>query len=386
MSNFKGFDVLDFFILLIRNKKFLIITFVSSMIFSYLTIYFLVEEKFDSIGVIIPAESNDMSGISTLMKSFSNLPISIPGLSSAESTTDIYTTIIYSRSFIKKIIFKFNLKRDYKEDDFDKLIKAVRNNISAGEDDNNAYEITVRANSRQKSADMVNYIIDELNKSLIQLNTAAARENRMFLEKRYFDIKQKLEKSEEVLVKFQKTSGIIFAEQQAKSTLEAYTKLEAEVASKEIEFSILQKLFGEKSPQAQQAKMLYEEYKNKINSLKRGKDSSELLLSIDNLPEKAMNYLKYFSDIEINKTLMQFIIPLLEQAKFEEQKSIPIIQIIDKGEPPVKKSYPQRALFSLFISLALIIFIIIFIILKERIKNSQNEKIKYIVNNLWLFR
>jgi len=386
MSNFKGFDVLDFFILLIRNKKFLIITFVSSMIFSYLTIYFLVEEKFDSIGVIIPAESNDMSGISSLMKSFSNLPISIPGLSSAESTTDIYTTIIYSRSFIKKIIFKFNLKRDYKEDDFDKLIKAVRNNISAGEDDNNAYEITVRANSRQKSADMVNYIIDELNKSLIQLNTAAARENRMFLEKRYFDIKQKLEKSEEVLVKFQKTSGIIFAEQQAKSTLEAYTKLEAEVASKEIEFSILQKLFGEKSPQAQQAKMLYEEYKNKINSLKRGKDSSELLLSIDNLPEKAMNYLKYFSDIEINKTLMQFIIPLLEQAKFEEQKSIPIIQIIDKGEPPVKKSYPQRALFSLFISLALIIFIIIFIMLKERIKNSQNEKIKYIVNNLWLFR
>lgn len=92
-----------------------------------------VPEKFDSTALIIPAEGNDVTGISSVMKSFSNLPISIPGLSGSEGTTDIYTTLIYSRTSIKNLVEKFDLKKEYVKDNIDETIKAVRKDIKADE-------------------------------------------------------------------------------------------------------------------------------------------------------------------------------------------------------------------------------------------------------------
>ena len=386
MAEYKGFDILDYFVLIVKWKKFLLATFVIAMVLTYLSVFFLIDERYDSTALIIPAENSDLSGISSLMKSFSNLPISIPGLSGSESPTDIYTTIIYSRTSIVDLIEKFDLQTEYKSNNIDETIKVVRNDIYADETDEGAYEVTVRASSPKKAATMTNYIVEKLNSTLIKLNTTKAKENRIFLENRYTEIKNNLVKSQDSLVKFQKISGLIFAEEQAKTSIEAYTKLESEVITKQIELSILTKIFGENSPRTQEAKIAADEYRNKIEKMKRGKDKSELLLPIDNLPQKAMNYLRYYSEVEINKTLMEFIIPLYEQSKFEEQKSIPYIQIIDKGVAPIKKSFPPRTLLTILVTLFILIFIFIILIIKEKIKNTENEKVKYITKNVFHFR
>ncbi len=79
-------------------------TFLISIVVVYLSIFFLIDERYDSSALIIPAENTDVSGISSLVKSFSKLPVSIPGLSGSETTTDIFTTIIYSRTSIVDLI------------------------------------------------------------------------------------------------------------------------------------------------------------------------------------------------------------------------------------------------------------------------------------------
>ena len=60
------------------------------MVLTYLSVFFLIDERYDSIALIIPAENSDLSGISSLMKSFSNLPISVPGLSGSEINGYLY--------------------------------------------------------------------------------------------------------------------------------------------------------------------------------------------------------------------------------------------------------------------------------------------------------
>ena len=386
MAEYRGFDILDYIVLIVKWKKFFLVTFLISVVVVYLSIFFLIDERYDSSALIIPAENTDVSGISSLVKSFSKLPVSIPGLSGSETTTDIFTTIIYSRTSIVDLINKFDLLKEYKADNIDETIKIVSKDIDADETDKGAYKITVRASSAKKAADMTNYIVKKLNSTLIELNTAKAKENRLFLENRYTEIKNNLFNSEDSLVKFEKMSGLIFAEDQAKTSVEAYTKLESEVASKQIEVSILTKIFGENSPQVQQAKIAAEEYKNKIENLKSGKDKSDLLLPIDNLPQKAMDYLRYYSEVEINKTLMEFIVPLYEQSKFEEQKSIPYIQVIDKGVAPAKKSFPPRILLTAIITLFILMFSFIFIIIREKIIHTENDKVKFITRNIFHFR
>ena len=385
MTENNNFEFIDYFVLIVKWKKFLVVSFLLSLIIGYLVIFFFIDEKYDSTALIIPAEGGDVTGISSIMKSFTNLPINVPGLSSSKGTTDIYTTIIYSRKSLQELIDKFNLMQEYDDENIDATIKALKSDITADETEKGAYEITVRSSSAKKAADMTNFLIDKLNSTLIDLNTTKARENRIFLQKRYEDVRSNLLASQDSLVKYQRKSGIIFAEEQAKSSIEAYAKLESEMLVKEIEVKVLTKLFGEDSPQTQQADIAFSEFQNKFMKLKSGEEKSELLLPIKNLPEKAMTYLRYYSDVEINKKLMEFILPLYEQSKFEEQKSIPFIQIIDRGSIPVKKSFPPRILFALLLAVFITSTLLSVIILREKIKNSENLKVKFIADNVFKF-
>ncbi|MBK7866129.1 MAG: hypothetical protein IPJ75_03550 [Ignavibacteriales bacterium] len=49
--------------------------------------------------------------------------------------------------------------------------------------------------------------------------------------------------------------------------------------------------------------------------------------------------------------MLEFLLPVYEQAKFDEQKDIPVILSIDKAVPSDKKVYPPRMVYAILISL-----------------------------------
>jgi capsule polysaccharide export protein KpsE/RkpR len=287
---------------------------------------------------------------------------------------------------MERLIEKFGLYKEYDFSTMEETIKEAKSNVFAEETKDNAYGITVRASSPQKAADMANFIVDQLNKTIIEMNVRKSKENKEFLATRYAEIKNNLKISEDSLTRFQQMSGILMAEDQTKASIEAYTKMEADLAAKQIELSIVKKLYGENSPQSQNTKIAVSEFGNRLNQIKNGSDNSNLLLSIKNLPSKGMKYLRLFRDVKIGQAMLEIIIPLYEQARFEEQKNIPFLQIIDNAVAPEKKAYPKRFTITLILT-ALTIFIMIFIIvLREVAANSADPKVKFIWNNILSFR
>ncbi|MBK7105834.1 MAG: hypothetical protein IPH62_11180 [Ignavibacteriae bacterium] len=386
MSESRGLDLLDYLVFILKWKKLLISLTIFTIIFSYVTIYFLIDEQFESTSVVITSENENTSGLGSLMKSFSNLPIGIPGLSSSGADTDLFTTIIYSRTNLLKIIDRFDLYKAYKEKTMEETIKVLAGIINAEETKEGAYEIKIRDKSPQKAADMVNYIVKQLNETLIELNIAKAKDNRLFMEKRYEEIKSSLKIAEDSLVIYQKNSGILLAEDQLQASFEAYTKLEAELASKQVEYNILKKLYGENSPQIEAAKISLEEYQIKLNKIKNGKDGSNLILSLTNLPQKSMTYLRFYRDVEIYNAMLEFIIPVYEQSRFDEQKNIPLLQVIDKGIPAEKKAFPQRALLSILITVIVLLMVLFIIIIRELLDKTTNDKVLLIKNEIFKFK
>ena len=385
MTENRGLSFFDYIIIILKWKKFLFILALIIAIISYAGIYFLIHPQYDSTALIVPSEQDQMGGISSLLKNFSNLPISVPGLKKSTGT-DIYNTIIYSRTSMERLIEKFGLYKEYDFSTMEETIKEAKSNVFAEETKDNAYGITVRASSPQKAADMANFIVDQLNKTIIEMNVRKSKENKEFLATRYAEIKNNLKISEDSLTRYQQMSGILMAEDQTKASIEAYTKMEADLAAKQIELSIVKKLYGENSPQSQNTKIAVSEFENRLNQIKNGSDNSNLLLSIKNLPSKGMKYLRLFRDVKIGQAMLEIIIPLYEQARFEEQKNIPFLQIIDNAVAPEKKSYPKRFTITLILT-ALTIFIMIFIIvLREVAANSSDPKVKFIWNNILSFR
>ncbi|MFC2094633.1 GumC family protein, partial [Bacteroidota bacterium] len=360
------------------------------MIISYLGIYFLIEEQFDSSALLVPAEDASMGGIAGLIGNFgSNLPFDIGAGSSPEM--NMYNTIIYSRTNLQKIIDKFDLYKVYKlnpevKDYKKKAIKILSSNISANETELYSYELTVRSNSPQLSADIANYIIKKLNEKLIELKTQKSKSNRIFLGERVDEIRKNLNNAEDSLMIYQKESGILEPIEQFKGIVNAYTLLETELITKQIEKSILMQLKGENSPLVNNITIEVEEYERKIREIKNIGSPEGMIPALDALPEKGIIYFRLLREVEINSKILEFILPFYEQAKIEEKKDIPTLQIIDNAIPPEKKSYPPRTIITLVITFGVFIMTFFFILIKENQNWQQSEKFIFIRKNLFRWK
>ena len=385
MSQDRSIDILDLIITILKRKKLLFIITTVTFILSYLAIYIFIDEEYESTALIVPSGESTLSGFSGLMKNLKDIPLGLGGKSKS-SETDFFTTIIYSRTSLENLISKFDLQKDYNEESLNKTIKKLKDNIDAGLNTDDAYEIKLRASSPSKAADMVNYLLDYLNKTVIEYNVSKSRDNRIFIEQRYSEIISDLRKAEDSLQFYQEKSGLIEAEQQLKLILSAYSELETNMIENQLKLSLFENFYPKNSPHLELLKNQVELYRTEIKNLKSKGRENSLFLPYQSLPQKAKSFLRYYRDVEIYKTILEFIAPLYEQAKFEEQKNIPILQVIDRGRAPEKKSYPPRTVFSILFTFTMLILVIIGIVIKESFQNSQNVKVKVIAEHLSIRR
>src|SRR5271169_3614578 len=127
MADTKKIEFLDYIVLIVTWKKVLLSVFLISLVLSYLFVRFCVAKQYTATATIIPAgEANGLSGLTSLIKDFSvALPSGLSGMSK-ESEMDIYTTILFSRTSIERLIQKFDLQKSYKIRSREQAIKAIR--------------------------------------------------------------------------------------------------------------------------------------------------------------------------------------------------------------------------------------------------------------------
>lgn len=391
MEKEKKIDLLDYVVILVKYKFLFIITGILTAVLIYLAIYFFVDEKFDSSALIIPSEDSSMGPVSGMLGGFaSELPFSIGDIS-GNPVINMYNTIIYSRTNLDKIIDEFNLievyevsksKVGYRED----LRESLAGSISAGETENMAYQIEVRSIDPQLSADITNFIVEELNKKIIELRTEKSKNNREFLENRLIEITTNLNQAEDSLTRFQKNTGVLQPEVQYQGMLSAYSKLESELIEARVKLSIVEQIRGTESPQYLTLKSQIEEYEKKLTQLKSKGEPGGVLPSFSSLPDKGMSYLRLMRNVEINSSILEFMLPLYEQAKVDEKKDIPTLQVIDYAVPPPKKSYPPRLIFTILIVFGILLILYFYILLKENVNLQNSEKFIFIKKNIFSFR
>jgi capsule polysaccharide export protein KpsE/RkpR len=385
MAEDRGLDILDYLLFVVRWKKLLLSLGLAVAVLTYLGVYVLIPEEFEATATIVPAEDTSLGALSALMRNFSSLPM---GLGGAKKTTEMdrYTTIIMSRSTVEGMIDHFRLDTLYRFENREAAVKTVRKMITTTITMENAYELKVRARRPQLAADLTNYLVRRVNDKIVELNVGKSHDNRLFLEQRYAEIRQDLQRAEDSLKVFQQKYGVFEAKEQVRSTLAALTKLESEQAVKQVELALVKNVYGTSSPQYANAHVSLAEFTSKLEDLRKGRDPASLLIPIDKIPAQGLAYFRLFRRVEIGNKLLEFIIPLYEQAKFEEKKDTPILQVIDDAVPPLKKAYPQRLFLTLVITVAAMLITLLALILREVVRGSASPRVALLRAEAFRFR
>lgn len=341
-----SFSFLDFVIKLLK-KRFLIIsvTFIGAAI---ATVYaFTAVPLFMTLSSIkIPAQQG--MNVGSLLKS-SGAAASLGALSdfampSASNDLDYLVAILKSRTVIDSMLVKFDIGNELKIYNKEDLREEFKDYLVILPDfQSNLLYIGIYNKSPQKAALMTNYYVLLLNKIYTEMNSQAAKNNRVNLESRYNEISAKLKSYEDSLKNFQQKYGVYSFETQTEQGIKLAAELKSKIALKEIEIEIQSKVAGKDAPNISLLNSELDGLRRNYNTLSKGDgNGNQILLPFEKTPELGLNYYRIYRDVTIQNELAKVILPLMEQARFQEQRETPNIVVLDKGIVPEKKTKPQR--------------------------------------------
>ena len=384
------------FLLFWKSRKFIfknvIIVTLSAIIISL-----LLPKWYASKAVVLSSGAGQFNFLSSI----SPIPVADFGLSTINEDINNFIAILQSRTVKEYMVNKFNLIDRYKQRDIEYAIEAFEEKIELEVTEEGTLEITIIDRDPLIAKEMVNevlFMLDQINQSI---GMEAGKYNREFLENRININKKDLEKAELALKTFQEKTGIIDLVAQLSSTMqmsaqaynsifEAYTALYAKKIETETELAVAKTTLSNNNPTIMQLEKLLNEQTIQLDQLMIRLDEKlqyllsnispaqidtipniEFSVSFNTLPSLGLENARLIREVELQSTIQEILIPQFEQAKLEETKNIPTLQIIDKPKVALNKTKPKRSLIVIGSTIMSFLMSLIFVYTDHRTKGFR---------------
>ena len=368
----------DYAYILYKWRKLLFIN--MFIIITLATVYsFLIPEQFKATSIVmVSQDNNSMGGISSLISGSGLGAFGSQLFGMSSPSQEIIFGILNSRTALTEVINKFWLVEYYgiSDNNIDRTLKSFTGDLIFEPTENGMIEISVINEDPTMSANMANYFVHLADSINIELNIEQARNNRIFVEKRYIKNVTDLRAAEDSMYKFQKKYGIFAVPEQLEVSLKAAAEIEAQLAQQQIMVDLLNRQYGENSPLYIQMNEQLDFLKEKVKELKRSSKlsfPSNVIFPFSEVPDLIIKYYRIYREIEIQTKVMEFVLPMYEQARVEEQKSIPSLIVVDKAVPPQLKYSPKKAFIILLFAFFGFFFHLPFIFQGERLVNQESS-------------
>lgn len=365
-KNIKQAKFSDYVYILYKWRKLLFIN--MFIIITLATVYsFLIPEQFKATSIVmVSQDNNSMGGLSSLISGSGLGAFGSQLFGMSSPSQEIIFGILSSRTALTDVINKFGLVEYYgiSDNNIDRTLRSFTGDLIFEPTENGMIEISVINEDPKLSAELANYFVHLVDSINIELNIEQARNNRIFIEKRYVKNVTDLRAAEDSMYKFQKTYEIFAVPEQLEVSLKAAAEIEAQLAQQQLMADLLKRQYGENYPLYSQTNEQLDFLKEKVKELKTSSKLSFLsnvIFPFSEVPDLIIKYYRIYREIEIQTKVMEFVLPMYEQAKVEEQKSIPSLIVLDKAIPPQLKNSPKKAFIILSAFFLALFFHIVFL-------------------------
>ncbi len=335
------------------HRKFLII-FITAMFAIGSVVYALISPVIYRAQCRIFSPSSSSGGIAGFSAQLGGLSDFV-GLSGRATTSQALIGMTRANTIADAIIDRFNLMETLSTDMRDTARTIVLANLEATEDARSGIiTIAYMHEDPQTAADMANAFVDELQKKLLELSMADATQRRNFFDNQLKQANQELTEAEDIMINYQKDSGIIAFESQAQSLLSSIASLKNQIAAKNVQISSMQSYARPDNPRLRLAKSELEAMNKELKRLEEEQiraDSSRnrRILSGDmsstgQIPELGIEYQRYVRQLRFATAKYELMLRQYENARLSEANDLSTISIIDHATPPDYKYRPRRGM------------------------------------------
>ncbi len=375
-ANYEYEDEIDLFELLnkIWRRKKLIIALVLSVSLLTLILSFVMTPMYRATAKIIPLKSKSIPLV--LPSEVLNV-LGAAGIGGGDTSSNIIKAILGSRELAKNVIERTGIEKylygnlwdenkgKLKENldpheipSFDELAdKFQRKYVSVNEDrKTGVIDISTTFPKYPTLAALIaNTYIYELENILKEKSYTIAKKNRVFVEGRVENVRERLREAEEKLKEFQEKYNVVAIDKQMEEGIKLYAQLVALLSEKEVKLEVLRNVTTSDNPEVLTLEYEIKELKNKIKELEDGQRSAKvkgyilnkdrkLLIPLDTVPDLALEYVRIRREFEMQNQLYTVLMTALEKARIDEEKEDISFEVVDWAYPPRYRYKPKRKL------------------------------------------
>jgi tyrosine-protein kinase Etk/Wzc len=300
--------------------------------------------------------------------------MALPGLS---TPSDLYASILKSRIVSMAVIERNNLKKVYGAKLDELAIRELQGRTSALVKPDGIISIEYEDTDPVRAAAVTNSFAEELNRVNQENINSKAHAMREFIEQRLSETIRDLAGAEESYKNFQQIHFAVSLDDQVKAVIGAIADLRGQLVVSEIEFGVMKKSLSPSNTRYQDQEYKIEQIKDQLSKLETGDTvqtgSSFMNLPVKDTPELALELARLTRNLKIQETIFELLKQQYEQAKIQELKDTPTIQVLDKAEIPRIKSRPKRTIIAAMGGLASFGFTLIFVLMLEFVRREREK-------------
>jgi len=350
----------DYLITILQEWKKVLLFVFAAAVLSGGASYLLPKWYASSITVLPPRSQGvgSLGSLSSLLRDFA--PVGGSTRLGGQSQPVNYLAILRSRRMAETIVRRFDLVQVYgvPNGSMEETIKEFADNHGVEVLDDGSIKVETADKDSVRAAAIANAVIDELNTIAIEMGVSEARSNRMFLEKRVIDARADLTTAEEALRKYQEVKGMpLILSDDARSAASAVSELFAKRMRLDIELSVLRRTAGEDNVAYRQLSIERAEIERRLSAF----------------PQLGMEAFRLYRNLLVQQKILEFLVPLYEQARIDEQKDVPVVLVLDKAVPAERKDRPKRLLIVAVATLAALLIAISVLVVRKRVRLFIDE-------------
>lgn len=342
----------------------------------------VVPESYRARATLLPPRNDEAPGLAAML---STAGTPMLGFGSSNVSSEIFVEILRSRSMADAVIDSLGLVAEYgftrlgTEAARDAARRRLQSRTSVGNTINGVVSIEVehrtglfprfrpglRRRTAERAAGIANAYVRELDRVNVAKNTSGARSARLYLEEQLAQARDEQARMARELVGFQSRHGAIELEEQTRLTLEAAGRIEGQIQEKRVELELVRRTDSDQSPRVRALRAAVDALARERDQLlgardaagdraggraadatPEGRESADRsgMIPARELPELLLRYTELLRELKAKELLIEMLTQRFYEARLDESRLTPVVEVLDDAIPPVAKSAPKRTM------------------------------------------
>lgn len=360
-DSFPTADVLRY---LLRFKWLIVSLAAVATIIGYLYAYSLPPYYKSTINCVPP--SSDVGGLGGALGGISSTlkDIGLAKLGGKSGESYELIALLFSRTIRDSMIHEFKLRDEYElqRETMEDVREEFENNVEINLHAEGNYEISMWSKDPKKAAEMCHRFVANVNDISNRISRTEATKNATYLATRLAMMDSTLAALTDSLGAYSKEYRVYSPLDQASAAAKALAEVKGELLKQETVLGILEQNYGKNDPQVRNTASIVQRLREQYESAQTQPGFAGNF-ALNEAAGIGASYLRMYAEFEAFTKLKAFMLPSLEQARLDMNKTAPVLLVVDEPVLAEEKDRPRRMVIALGAGVGMFVSMIIILLL-----------------------